>query len=94
MATSIAQPDFTFDVGAELERLKGQAPWDAPDSSYLGIHPRTEPDSNGFRHFDVYGFSGFFMWSACTPDGRHRSYRYGPYETAKDAYYAGERGGE
>jgi hypothetical protein len=85
---------FDFDVGSELERLGGRVPWEAPDHSYLGIHPRTEQDSSGWWHFDVYGFSGFFMWSACTPDGRHRGYRYGPYESARQAYFSGERGGE
>ena len=39
---------FDFNVSTELERLKGQIPWEAPDSSYLGVHPRTEPDSNGW----------------------------------------------
>jgi hypothetical protein len=91
---SIAQPAFDFDSGTEIERLKGQVPWQAPDSSYLGIHPRAEPDYNGHSHFDVYGFSGFFLWSACTPDGRHRGYRHGPYETAQQAYLRGERGEE
>jgi hypothetical protein len=85
---------FDFDVGTELERLKGQVPWEAPDSSYLGVHARTEPDSNGWAHWDVCDFCGFFMWCACTPEGSHRGYRYGPYNTAKDAYFAGERGGE
>jgi hypothetical protein len=86
---------FDFDVGTELERLKGQVPWSPlPAVSYLGIHRRAEPDQNGWTSFDVYDICGFFMWSACAPDGSHKGYRYGPYKTDADAYHAGERGEE
>jgi hypothetical protein len=85
---------FDFDVGTELERLGGRVPWEAPDSSYLGIHRRMEPDANGFTSFDCYEICGHFMWSACAPDGEHRGYRFGPYTSAREAYFAGERGGE
>jgi hypothetical protein len=85
---------FDFDVGTELERLKGQVPWDAPDSSYLGMHGRTEPDQNGYIHFRVYQLANFFVWTACTTDEESRGFRYGPYKTARDAYLAGEVGEE
>jgi hypothetical protein len=85
---TIAQPDFTFDVGTELERLRGQVPWDAPDSSYLGMHGRTEPDSNGWFHYDIYSFCNIFFWSACTPSGMHRAPRAGPFSSARAAYLA------
>jgi hypothetical protein len=88
---TIVQPDFTFDPGTELERLKGQVPWEAPDSSYLGMHPRTRPDANGWQHFSVYDICGFFLWSACTPNEAHRGYRHGPFPSAKAAYYAAEQ---
>jgi hypothetical protein len=86
----IAQPDFTFDVGTELERLKGQVPWGAPDSSYLGIHGRARPDQNGHSHYDIYSFCNIFFWSACTISGMHRGPRAGPFKSARSAYRAAE----
>jgi hypothetical protein len=87
---TIVQPDFTFDVGAELERLRGQIPWEAPDSSYETIHLRARPDQNGWSHFHVYSFCNIFFWSACTPSGMHRGPRAGPFSSAKSACLAAE----
>jgi hypothetical protein len=88
---TIAQPDFTFDPGTELERLKGQVPWSPlPDGSHLGIHARTHPDHNEYAHFEVFRCHGRFYWRACFPGGHQVGHRYGPFETAKAAYYAAE----
>jgi hypothetical protein len=85
---TIAQPAFDFDPGTELERLRGQVPWDAPDSSYETIHLRARPDQNDWCHFHVYSFCNIFFWSACTPGGRHRGPRAGPFKSARSAYRA------
>jgi hypothetical protein len=88
---TIPQLDFMpGQLSAELERLKGQIPWEAPDSSYLGMHGRTEPDSSGWFHYDIYSFCNIFFWSACTVSGMHRGPRAGPFGSAKSAYRAAE----
>jgi hypothetical protein len=89
---SIPSLDFLpGQLSAELERLQGEVPWDAPDSSYLDkIYLRAEPDQNDWAHFHVYGYCGVYFWSACTPSGMHRAPRAGPFKSAKSAYLAAE----
>jgi hypothetical protein len=81
---------FDFDVGSELERLGGRVPWEAPDSSYLGMHGRTEPDSDGWFHFDIYSFCNNYFRRASTVNGKHRGPRAGPFKSARSAYRAAE----
>lgn len=53
---------------------------------YQGFHRRMREDSNGYYIFKVYPWKDEWYWTSVTNDGYHVGFKYGPFDSAKDAY--------